>query len=485
VVALLAATALSAPRAEAQLVPTLETKLGAPGGDLGGLLAASLAIGGDVAVVGSPNAAVGGAAFTGSAYVFRRSGGAWTFAARLIASTAAIGDELGISVAVSGDTIVAGAWLADPAGGSSGAAYVFVEPPGGWSGTLTETARLLPSDGAGGNRFGHAVAISADTIAVGAHGYGAGSDNTGAVYVFTRPGGGWAGTIAESARLASSDAESLDELGWAVAIDGDVIVASNPVDDYGGDGSGSGYVYVRPPGGWSGVLTESAKLDDADVDAIDFLGYSVGVSGDTVVLGAPFDATVGGSVAAYVFVEPAGGWAGALTHDAKLQGSDGPQNQQEAVSVAIAGDAVLMGVPLHDELGTNSGSVYLFLEPEGGWAGTQHETLELHAPDAEAGDHFGENVAISGSRLLVAAPLDDPTPTTDGSVYVFTLPLDACVTDPDPACGTPAVPAAAAWPRLLLALILLAAGAGRIARPWAHRAGSPATSSSSRRASST
>ena len=206
---------------------------------------------------------------------------------------------------------------------------------------------------------------------------------------------------------------------------------------------------------------EHAKLDDADVDAIDFLGWSVDVSGDTIVLGAPFDATVGGSVAAFVFVEPAGGWAGNVTHAAKLQGT-GP-NAEFEIAVAIAGDAVVMGVARHAAPAFDAGTAYLFLEPEGGWAGQPAETLKWNAPDTDVQDKLGYAVAMDGNRVLLGAPGDATPASGTGTASVFTLPLGACVTDPDPQCGALPVPALAGGARLALALLLAAGSAAAAA----------------------
>jgi hypothetical protein len=453
---------LAAPRpAAAQLKAAFEAQLLSPGAAAAGF-GRSVAISGEVAVVGAPGAE-NDTLSIGHAYVYRLGESGWEFAAELTSSTISSGDEFAISIAIDGDTIVVGSWRDDSIATNSGSAFVYVEPPGGWAESVSPSATLVPSDAAISDRFGHAVGISGETIVVGAPGWGATPDNRGTAYVFERPGGGWSGAVAESARLAASDSESLDEHGWAVAIDGDTIVATNYVDDYGGEGSGAGYVYVEPSGGWSSAASpvlEHAKLDDADVDAIDFLGWSVDVSGDTVVMGAPFDATVGGSVAGFVFVEPEGGWAGNVTHAAKLQGT-GP-NEQFEIAVAIAGEAVVMGVAVHAAPAFNAGVGYLFLEPEGGWTGNLNESLKWSAPDTDVSDQLGYAVALSGNRVLLGAPGDATPSSGTGTASVFSLPLAPCVTDPDPLCGAEAVPALGG--PLWLALALLAAAAAVQAR---------------------
>src|SRR5207245_1665203 len=146
-----------------------------------------------------------------------------TETAKLTASDGAAGDQFGGAVAISGDTVVVGA-CADDIGANSnqGSAYVFVKPGAGWS-TMTETAKLTASDGAAGDQFGGAVAISGDTVVVGASADDIGANsNQGSAYVFVKPGAGWS-TMTETAKLTASDGAAGDEFGGAVAISGDTV----------------------------------------------------------------------------------------------------------------------------------------------------------------------------------------------------------------------------------------------------------------------
>ncbi|TMK58090.1 MAG: hypothetical protein E6G60_16175, partial [Actinobacteria bacterium] len=130
--------------------------------------------------------------------------------AKLTASDGSANDLFGISVAVSGNTAVVGSYKNDVGSKTDqGAAYVFVKPPTGWGGALTETAKLTASDGAPLDWFGYSVSIAGDTIAVGAPN----AANRGAVYVFRQPASGWAGTLMETARLTTSDPGFFEQLG--------------------------------------------------------------------------------------------------------------------------------------------------------------------------------------------------------------------------------------------------------------------------------
>jgi len=140
-----------------------------------------------------------------------------------------------------------------------------------------------------------------------------------------------------------------------VAVAGDTVVVGAPGDDIGATiVQGSAYVFVQPVGGWSGDLTEAAHLTASDGGDFDEFGISVAVSGDTVVVGANEDDVGGGfnQGSAYVFVEPVGGWSGDLSEDAKLTASDGAGADQFGISVAVSGDTVVVGA-YFDDIGAN------------------------------------------------------------------------------------------------------------------------------------
>ena len=175
---------------------------------------------------------------------------------------------------------------------------MFVKPAAGWT-NGTESNELTASDGATAACLGCSVAVSGDTVVAGAQ-YATVGGNVaqGAVYVFVEPASGWtSGT--ETAKLTASDAAATDFLGSSVAVSGDTVVAGAPYATVGANAKqGAAYVFVEPASGWTSG-TESAKLTASDGAAGDFLG-SVAVSGDTVVAGAR--GTNGSKGAAYVFV---------------------------------------------------------------------------------------------------------------------------------------------------------------------------------------
>jgi len=205
---------------------TQTAKLTASDGAASDYFGSSVALSGDTALVG----AFGDDSYQGSAYVFVKPVGGWAttsaYAAKLTALDGLGGDFFGASVALSGDTALVGAWADNIAVSDEGSAYVFVKPVGGWA-TGTETAKLTASDGAAGDYFGWSVALSGDTALAGAI-----SDDSakGSAYVFVKPGGGWV-TGTETARLTASDGAAGDSFGWSVALSGDTALVGAFGDD--------------------------------------------------------------------------------------------------------------------------------------------------------------------------------------------------------------------------------------------------------------
>ena len=383
---------------------------------------------GDVIVVGAPFDDIPPNIDQGSAYVFVKPVGGWNGVpsepAKLIASDGAAGDTFGLQVAVSGDTIVVGARWDDIEGRvDQGSAYVFVKPQGGWSGTLHQTAKLTASSGAANDIFGDRVAIDGDTIVVGAR---ADDIDTlfdrGSAYVFVKPAGGWIDNT-ENATLNPANPLFAPQFGTSVAIDGDTIVAGARQAPGTSTETGAAYVFVKPPTGWTGSLDPNATLTAANPAAGDLFGVSVAVNGDTVAVGAYRDdtATTINHGSAYVFVVPPGGWSGTLHENAKLTASDAATGAEFGNPVAVSGPTIVVGAA-HDQVGANNqqGSAYVFLRPVGGWNGDLEEHDKLTASDGSAADQFGTSVAVSDNIIVVGANMDDvASQITQGTVHVF------------------------------------------------------------------
>ena len=196
-----------------------------------------------------------------------------------------VDDRFGGSVAISGDTVVVGAPRDDDAGFDSGSVYVFVRSGTTW----TEEAKLTASDAAAEDEFGVSVALSGDTALVGASGDDDAGSGSGSAYVFVRNGTSWS----QQVKLTASDAAAEDGFGASVALSGDTALVGASGDDGTGVSSGSAYVFVRNGTSW----IQQAKLTASDAAAIDYFGYSVALSGETALVGAPFNDGVGSAYA--------------------------------------------------------------------------------------------------------------------------------------------------------------------------------------------
>ena len=165
---------------------------------------------------------------------------------------------------------------------------------------IFQTAKLLAKDGAAYDRLGCSVSISGDTVVVGAYCDDDKGNDSGSAYVFVKPTGGWNGTYNQAAKLLASDGAMYDWFGYSVSISGDTVVVGAYGDDDKGSKSGSAYVFVKPTGGWNGTYNQTAKLLASDGAPGDYFGCSVSISGDTVVVGAKQESLYTGLGKAYV-----------------------------------------------------------------------------------------------------------------------------------------------------------------------------------------
>jgi len=368
--------------------------LGASDGAAGDFLGIAVAISGDTAVVGASRDAVS-ATDSGSAYIYTRSGDVWTQRAKLTASDGAFNDIFGSSVAISGGTVVIGAERDDS---NAGSAYVFT----GSGTTWTQQAKLLAADRAASDSFGYSVSVSGDTALVSAHGE---SEGKGAAYVFVRSGATWT----QQAKLTADDGVAGDLFGYSAAVSGDTAVVGAYADADNGAYAGSAFVFVRAGTTW----TQQAKLLADDGAPYDVLGCSIAISGDTVVVGARDDDDKGlSSGTAFVFTRSGISW----TQQAKLVAADGAGSDKFGNSVAVSGDTVVIGAPWDDNAAYDTGSAYTFTRSGTSWT----QRVKLTSQDGAESDFFGWSVAISGDTALIGAYADDNANGINaGSVYFF------------------------------------------------------------------
>ncbi len=374
----------------------------------------TVSIDGNVAVVGAPDADNG----KGRAYIFERIAGTWQPVAELRASDADIYDYFGTSVSISGDVAVVGAKFNDNGALVSGAVYVFEKAPGGWV-DMTQTAKLSASDANVDDKLGISVAISGNTIVAGAYHDDDNGSNSGSVYVFEKPGTHWV-SMTQTAKLKASDGASNDIFGYSVAISNDVIVAGAYQDDDLGSNSGSAYVFEKPVTGWANG-NENAKITASDGAGNDNFGNSVAVSGNTIVIGAyRKDQSVSDAGTAYVFEKPVSGWVTA-TQTAKLDASDVTSFKQFGSSVAISGNQIIVGA-FNDVVSGMCGSAYIFEKPVSGWVNTT-QTCKIIGSDIADGDKFGVSVGFSGDYAMVGSYYNDSLGSNAGSAYIFEKPI--------------------------------------------------------------
>ena len=379
----------------------------------------SVAIDGNVALVGADYDDNANGIDAGAAYMFTRdaSSGTWSEAHKLLAPDGTAGDYFGYAVAVSGDVAVVGASRNDNIGGlMAGAAYVFVRDSG--SGSWSEVQKLMASDGSRDDWFGYSVAVSGEVIVVGSvRDDTARGIDTGSAYAFVRDAS--SGVWAEAQKLLASDGAMVDWFGYSVALSGGIAVVGAPREDNsrGGADAGGAYVYARD--GSSGAWSQVQKLISSDASSIDWFGCSVAISGEVLVVGSYLDDNSLGADAgaAYVFARSAS--SGAWSEAQKLLASDGAAGDLFGYAVAVSGGMAVVGAYLNDnELGTDAGAAYLFApDPNSNaWSPTQ----KMEAWNGIDGDYFGRAVAVSDGVAVVAAHRHDTEDVQNaGTAYVL------------------------------------------------------------------
>ena len=261
----------------------------------------------------------------------------------------------------------------------AGASYPITIDP-----TLRQEAKLIAANGAAHDVFGTSVAISGNTAIVQ-------SANPGGLYIFVRNGSTW-----------TEQAQFLVPGGGPVALSGDTAIIGAPGDD---NSRGAAYVFVRTGTTW----TQQAKLTASDgvpnsFDGIagDNFGWSIGISGNTAVIGAPYKNNALG--AAYVFARSGETW----DEETELTATEPERGDFFGGSVAISGDTIIIGVSgdnLTPETVTSEGSAYVFVKTA---AWSVQEVLT--APEDDGSIQFGRAVSISGDTAIVGS---------DDAAYVF------------------------------------------------------------------
>lgn len=401
--------------------------------------------------------------FTGCTVSGGGSSETLTQQAYMKASNTDTGDAFGLTMAMDGDTLVVGSIFEDSnaigvngdpvdnSASASGAVYVFTRADGVWS----QQAYLKGSNTEAFDNFGSSVALSGDTLVVGAPGedsnatgvngtQGSNSaSDSGAVYVFTRTNGVWS----QQAYLKASNTGMFDSFGSSVALSGDTLAVgaigeeSNATGINGNQGdnsashAGAVYVFTRTSGVWS----QQAYVKASNTRNNDAFGTSLTLSGDTLAVGAPGENSVltgvitgspnavttgigsPASGAVYIFTRTGGGWS----QQAYVKASNTESLDNFGSTVALDGDKLAVGAYREDSNATglagtqsdnsasDAGAAYLFTRTAGVWS----QQAYVKASNTEAGDQFGQSVALSGATLAVGSSTEDSalTGVTAGS----------------------------------------------------------------------
>ncbi len=316
-----------------------QAKLAADDGQRDAQFGAAVAIEGDTALVGAPEAATADGTPTGAAYVFDGAAGEWSQETKL-ASGGEGAQALGSAVALNGDTALVSAPDDDNDNGpGAGAAYVFERTEGAWS----EEAKLTASDGGELESLGFAAGLGTDVAVLGT------AQTELFATVFERTDGGWA----QETTLVPADVDEVDNsFGFSVSVDSGTALVGAWTDD---GGTGAAYVFDGAAGEWP----QEAKLTAEDGDPFDRFGVAVALDGTRALVGARNDEHADGARtgSAYVFEGTGGEW----TQNARVVADDGSENDRFGGAVALAGDTALVGAPRVDTSdGVNVGAAYVF-----------------------------------------------------------------------------------------------------------------------------
>jgi hypothetical protein len=363
---------------ESVLPPTPFTANDAASGDEFGL---KVDIDGDYAIVGSPNHDIGMQTEMGAAYIFKRTDGIWIQQAKLTSADFDRNKLFGSGVSISGEYAIVGA-PGDSVGTSyQGSAYIFKRNGDTWA----QQAKIISSDGSNGDGFGSAVAIDGSYAVVGAPQNDVGTHtNRGSAYVFIRSGTTWT----QQSHLGPIGGISNDAFGSSVDISGSYIIVGAPYDD--GPSStnrGCAYIFSRVGSLWSqqAQLIPSYAITDTQ------FGYSVSISGSSVIIGNPI------TFGAFVFVRNGSAW----TEQAMLADIvNGLDANGTSYAVSISGDIATVADPGFTVNGIwSQGRVWVYKRNGTTWILVRI----IDDGNPHMGEYFGRSVSISNGDVIIGA----------------------------------------------------------------------------------
>lgn len=376
----------------------------------------SVDIDGDYAIVGSNQKNASGQS-VGAAYIlFRDKNGpnAWGQLAKLNAPDLLPGDNFGASVAISGGVAAVGSPLDDDQIGNEGSVLIFYQNPTNpseWN--FLKKVTVLDTDA--GDNLGASVALDGDRLIAGANLDDEKGSNAGAAYVFYRNQGG-ADNWGQVSKLTATTGNASDNFGVSVAIAGDyAVVGANGVDGLLQD-VGAAYVFGRNQFG-ADAWGQVAKLQSTTPGQNDNFGASVAISGSWALVGADRNDRKGTDAGAvFAFYKNQNGINNSWGQRNILLDNNGKAGDRFGSSVALDAEYAVVGAKGDDDqFGDDSGAGFLFLNQDNGWVlvGT------LEDGGGQTGDALGSAAAISGRTAIMGAPLDDAPGSNAGSAIVF------------------------------------------------------------------
>ena len=268
------------------------------------------------------------------------------------------------------------------------------------AGTVSENVKLTSSDWAAWDSFGYSVSLSETTGLVAAS-YAAvnGNQYQGAAYVYRNLDSA-TGTVTENAKLIASDGAAFDSFGCSASLSGTTgLIGAGAVAVNGIQHQGAAYVY-RNLDSATGTVTENAKLIAGDGAAFDSFGLSASLSGTIGLVGAPGDGDMPPAAYVYRNLDTA---TGTVTENAKLIASDGTCNDRFGYSTSLSGTTGLVGAQYTAVNGNTAyGAAYLYRNLDTA-TGTVIENVKLTASDAAAGDYFGSSASLSGDQFVIGS----------------------------------------------------------------------------------
>lgn len=357
----------------------------------------AVALDGGIAVVGAPQDS-SLASSAGAVHVYTVGTGGFVQTAKVTASDGVAGDELGNSVALDGDVLVAGAYHRWTPVAEPGRAYVFR-----WDGVAwNEEAKLVAPDGVAADAFGWAVALDGDWLAVGApRAWTTSPGGGGGVYIYQRIDGEW--TFDTKLSRGSDHA-----FGWSLTMDGNTLVVGSSLSPY-----ERASVYVRDLSGTWNIQATIAPPEGAGE-----FGNAVALDDNNLVVGAWFDTTDGNYGSAFFYRRSGNSW----TQVQKINSPGGELAEIFGEAVAIDGDLAVITDSGYDrdEEFVDMGAAYLYRRAGSAWAPAGRITPGDYATYTT---YFGTAAALQGSRILIGAAYawDDPSETTPGAVYAYEL----------------------------------------------------------------